>query len=372
MKSFQWGDNYKTGMLEVDNQHKYLVDLINQMGDCLSQNELNLENIDNIFKELFNYTKYHFTHEEIIMERVCVDQRHLDYHLQSHQDFINELDYLYSKIASDNHESAEDLLNFLVNWLAYHILDTDKNMAQQVALIEKGLSPREAYDEEERKRHKSAEPLLTALKDLLHQVYARNKELVLLTETLEQKVAERTVELSQVNQDLKQLALTDVLTGLPNRRHAMQQLALLWKETLEYGTPLSCMMIDADHFKEVNDQYGHDAGDVVLCELARTLQHNVRTDDIVCRLGGDEFLIICPHTANKGGFIVANLVHQAVKKMRVMVGEGEWLGSISVGVATYAADMKTQDDLMKQADEGVYAAKNDGKNCVKNLQQVTD
>jgi hemerythrin len=245
-------------------------------------------------------------------------------------------------------------------------------MARQVTLIEQGSSASDAYEQEEKRSNGSTEPLLLALKDLLHQVSARNKELVLLTGTLEQKVVERTSELSQANHNLKQLALTDVLTGLPNRRHAMQQLTLLWNETLEYGTALSCMMIDADHFKQVNDKHGHDAGDTVLCELAHMLQYSVRTDDLVCRLGGDEFLIICPHTDSQGALTVANIIHQAVSEMRVPLGTGEWPGSISVGIATYTADMNTQDDLIKLADKGVYAAKKAGKNCVRSMSRAAD
>ena len=371
MKSFRWGDNYKTGLLEVDQQHKRLVDLINQLGDCLSQNDLVLDDIEHIFSELVSYTKHHFIEEQNMMARVGIDDRHLDRHIQSHHEFINELTSLHARVSQDDSESAENLLNFLVNWLAYHILDTDQNMARQVDLIKKGASASDAYEEEERRNHASTEPLLAALKDLLHQVSTRNKALVALNETLEQKVLERTDALSKANADLKQLALTDVLTGLPNRRHAMQQLSMLWSETIEHSTALSCMMIDADHFKEVNDRYGHDAGDVVLCELARLLQYSVRTDDIVCRLGGDEFLIICPHTDTKGGSIVANFVHQEISKMRIPVGagalKGEWKGSISVGIATYTSDMKNHDDLMKLADEGVYAAKSAGKNCVRSL-----
>ncbi|WP_293268793.1 GGDEF domain-containing protein [Neptunomonas sp.] len=366
-KSFKWGDNYKTGLLEVDEQHKRLVDLINQLGDCLSQNDLNLDEIEYIFNELVSYTKHHFTDEQSMMIRVGIDHRHLDRHIQSHYDFINELTALHDRVSPDNDQSVDNLLDFLVNWLACHILDTDQNMARQVELIKQGSTAQEAYEEEERRSHNSTEPLLAALKDLLHQVTVRNKELVMLNETLEEKVIERTAELSKANKSLKQLALTDVLTGLPNRRHAMQQLSLLWKEMLEHGTTLSCMMIDADHFKEVNDQHGHDAGDNVLRELARILQHSVRTDDIVCRLGGDEFLIICPHTDTKGGLIVANFVHQAVAMLRISVGASEWVGSISVGIASYTPNMNTHDDLMKLADEGVYAAKMDGKNCVRSL-----
>ncbi len=189
--------------------------------------------------------------------------------------------------------------------------------------------------------------------------------MTLLNLSLEKKVAERTRELSEANIRLETIALTDALTELPNRRHGMRVLKALWKEAVKDNTPLSCMMIDADHFKQVNDTYGHDAGDTVLCELAKTLSHSVRTDDLVCRLGGDEFLIICPNTDRNGGVHLAGIIHQTVSVLRIPTGDGAWKGSISVGVACRSRQMADHEALIKRADEAVYAAKRSGKNCVK-------
>ncbi|MCP3893645.1 MAG: diguanylate cyclase, partial [Bacteroides sp.] len=188
-----------------------------------------------------------------------------------------------------------------------------------------------------------------------------------LNESLEEKVALRTRELSEANRHLEELSLTDVLTELPNRRHAIRCLSILWKKALQNDSPLVCMMIDADHFKEVNDTYGHDAGDAVLMELAKTLQHALRSDDTVCRLGGDEFFIICPNTDKKGGMHIAELTRKAVAALRVPTGGEPWHGSISIGVASRLPGMKNFEELMKDADKGVYAAKEAGKNCVKTI-----
>ena len=174
----------------------------------------------------------------------------------------------------------------------------------------------------------------------------------------------KTLDLSEANQKLGELASTDVLTGLSNRRHAMQILERLWAESIESNIPLACMMIDADGFKEINDNYGHDAGDIVLCELAKELQYAVRTDDIVCRLGGDEFLIICPNTNKEGAMHIANMTHTKISGLTVEVDGGAWQGSISVGVAIKTDSMQTLGELIKAADRGVYAAKEAGKNCV--------
>lgn len=178
-------------------------------------------------------------------------------------------------------------------------------------------------------------------------------------------LSRKTLDLAAANKKLGILALTDVLTGLSNRRHAMLLLEELWDESIQHHTPLACMMIDADNFKQINDNYGHDAGDEVLRKLATKLQHTVRTDDIVCRLGGDEFFIICPNTDEDGCLHIANLTVETILAMSVKVGDGAWRGSISVGVAIKTDSMQDIEQLIKVADCGVYAAKEAGKGCVR-------
>jgi len=366
-ESFHWDKHFVTGVLEVDEQHHHLVDIINQFGCLLADNKLVFDDIETVFQELSDYAQYHFQEEEALMSQVGIDQRHLDDHIDLHQSFIQEVVSMHAGISPDNPDAAKHLLDFLTQWLAYHILGSDQNMARQMKAIQSGASPAEAYQAEERGRDSATEPLLVALNGLFYQVSARNKELVQLNQTLEAKVAERTRELLEANLHLEELALTDVLTGLPNRRHAMRRLTDLWSESKKSDTPLVCMMIDADHFKEVNDTHGHDAGDLVLCELAKTLQHAIRTDDIVCRLGGDEFFIICPDTDQDGAMHIAELARKAVSALRVPTGDGVWNGSISIGLATRVPGMQDHESLIKSADKGVYAAKRDGKNCVRSI-----
>jgi len=365
MKSFHWDKHFVTGLLDVDQQHHHLVDLINKFGNLLAANELAFDDVEVIFKELADYAHYHFQDEEVLMSRIGIDKRHLDSHIEEHQDFLQEVTSMHADISPDNPNAAKYLLDFLTHWLAYHILGADQNMARQIDAIQAGLNSHEAYEKEERERNNATEPLLVALNCLFQQVSLRNKELVQLNRSLEEKVAERTIAILEANRHLEELALTDVLTGLPNRRHAMRSLAALWEESIQAQTPLVCMMIDADHFKEVNDTYGHDAGDVVLCELAKTLQHALRNDDIVCRLGGDEFLVVCPNTDHAGGMHIAELIHKMVSELRIATGNGVWHGSISVGVVARTPEIKSYEELIKVADKGVYAAKNAGKNCVR-------
>ena len=135
------------------------------------------------------------------------------------------------------------------------------------------------------------------------------------------------------------------------------------------GAALSCMLIDVDYFKQVNDTYGHDAGDKVLYELGKTLLHSVRNDDFVARLGGDEFFIICSNTDLQSCLYLANQILERVKALDVPTGDGSWRGSISMGIAQKTKYMQSPEDLMKCADQGTYMAKDGGRGCVRAPQQ---
>ncbi len=367
MESFHWNQNFVTGLPEVDAQHKKLVDITNQFGELLTEDKVALSDVENIFIQLSDYTQYHFQEEEALMLKAGIDERHTDAHFKAHNSFLDEVRIIHSDINEDKLDSAKHLLDFLIHWLAYHILGSDQNMARQIRAIESGTTPAQAFEEEERRVNSATEPLLKALKELFEKVSQRNKELILLNQSLEEKVALRTKELSEANQHLEELSLTDVLTGLPNRRHAIRSLSRLWEESTEARSPLVCIMIDADYFKAVNDTYGHDAGDVVLVEVSTTLQNAFRNDDIVCRLGGDEFFAICPNTDLEGGMRIAEKVRLAISELRVPTGGVPWHGSISVGVAARSDDFPDYEALIKAADKGVYLAKEAGKNNVKTI-----
>jgi len=363
--SFIWDDHFVTGLTEVDKQHHHLVDVINQFGELLTQPEgFAFGDIEKIFGELAAYTQYHFKEEEMLMDAAGIDPRHLEHHQHEHVNFLQEVTQQHAAITPDSPDKAKSLLKFLVYWLAYHILGSDQCMAKQIKAIQSGQSPANAYLAEERMKEGAVEPLLHALNGLFRQVSDRNRELLQLNQTLEARVAQRTEELGIANKQLEEIALTDVLTGLPNRRYAMRQLELVWNESISEDTPLACMMIDADGFKQVNDNYGHDAGDEVLRQLSRNLKYGVRTDDIVCRLGGDEFFAICPHTQAEGAAQLAEKLRQTIAALCVPAGKGEWRGSISIGVAVRKPGMTHFEQLIKAADEGVYCAKKNGRNCV--------
>jgi hemerythrin len=363
--SFAWSSVFETGIDQVDEQHRALVDIINRLGSAITQADtLAPGELNAVLTDAGAYAQYHFTEEEALMLATGLEPSYINDHRALHADFMQEVTLLQEAMCGAPDGGADRLLRFLTSWLAFHILGTDQGMARQIAAVRSGLSPAAALHAEQTTSAGATEPLLVALNSLFRQVSERNRELRELNRTLEQRVAERTTSLFEANERLEQIAMTDVLTGLPNRRQAMRQFALAWAEATEKGTPLACMMIDADGFKKINDEYGHDAGDEVLRQLSRQLRYAVRTDDLVCRLGGDEFLILCPHTSLDGALFAAEVVRSEIAKLRVPAGDGAWVGSISVGVATRTAAMQCPEDLIRAADEGVYVAKRNGRNCV--------
>ncbi len=365
MDAFQWNPCFLTGLTEVDEQHHRLVEVINRFGELVMREDgASAQEMEAVFGELAAYAHYHFTEEEAMMASLKLDARYVERHQHSHRSFMEEVTRLHGSVTAGNTGAARALLEFLTHWLAYHILGSDQAMAKQIAAIQAGASPETAYLADTHSSDPATDTLLSALNALFQQVSERNRELVRLNASLEARVAERTQALTDANQRLEDLANTDLLTGLPNRRHAMRSFAHEWELAQHNNSALACMMIDADGFKGVNDTHGHDAGDDVLRALSARLQHAVRTDDMVCRLGGDEFLVICVGTPLEGALRLGEKIRREVSELKVAVGDSHWHASISVGVAARAPGMTGIEDLMKSADQGLYMAKQRGRNCV--------
>ena len=167
-------------------------------------------------------------------------------------------------------------------------------------------------------------------------------------------------QLAASNQRLQQMALTDVLTELPNRRHANDYLEQQWAMAERSGRPLSCMIVDVDFFKKVNDTYGHKVGDDVLKQVAQILRSSARKQDMVCRFGGEEFLVICPDAQ-------ADQAYQYAERLRQNVAAGNThlnlIVTISVGVASKAPALLNAEMLLQLADKHLFMAKEMGRNC---------
>ncbi len=192
------------------------------------------------------------------------------------------------------------------------------------------------------------------------------QRVVQLQEVLEhdrEQLHKFSTELAASNKRLQQLALTDELTGLPNRRFANEQLERLWAMPQRNRNPLSCMMIDIDYFKLVNDTYGHKAGDDALKQIAKELQLSVRKQDAVCRLGGEEFLIISPDVEGDLFTRYAERLRQSVAEMAFNQESGKAFKlTISIGVASKNPSIDTYEKLLQLADKRLYVAKATGRN----------
>jgi putative two-component system response regulator len=176
-------------------------------------------------------------------------------------------------------------------------------------------------------------------------------------------------QLNDLNQRLERMAITDDLTGLYNRRQAMHRLEEYWAMCNRYQRTVSVISVDIDHFKQINDAYGHSAGDVVLQGVADIMRQCVRNTDTVCRIGGEEFLIILPCQTTPEAEICAQRCRVAVAEHRFVFGEHQIKATISLGIAGRRPDMMQAADLLREADDALYAAKRAGRNTYRIARQ---
>ena len=160
-------------------------------------------------------------------------------------------------------------------------------------------------------------------------------------------------------------ARTDALTGLWNRMHFGEQLTRVLAEADRFEHPVSLVLMDIDHFKRVNDTWGHEAGDAVLKQVARVLQDGVRAVDICVRYGGEEIAMLLAQADSAHAVEVAERLRARIAAMPVRHGPSEIHVTASFGVATYPETVKVRDQLFPAADKALYIAKHDGRNCVR-------
>lgn len=180
---------------------------------------------------------------------------------------------------------------------------------------------------------------------------------------LEQKVAERTNELVEANRQLSYLASTDPLTALPNRRHFLEALERQAARTARDNVPFCVVMLDIDHFKEVNDRLGHGIGDLVLQVAAERLGRSLREMDLMGRLGGEEFAVLLPGGTLPEALNVAERLRSDMAATPIKIGHTSVPVTISLGVAQ-AAPGERGAPLLSRADSALYQAKNSGRNRV--------
>lgn len=184
---------------------------------------------------------------------------------------------------------------------------------------------------------------------------------------LHQRLAEQNAKLEELNSQFADQARTDPLTGLGNRLRLQEDLQVLSSRVERYGQTYCAVLCDIDFFKPYNDTYGHPAGDEVLRRVASVIASHCRIGDVAYRYGGEEFLLILPEQSLETGIELAKRLRRAVEELKIRHEAKEPPGvmTISAGVAALSENHHTTDDLLVEADNALYKAKEDGRNVVK-------
>jgi diguanylate cyclase (GGDEF)-like protein len=186
---------------------------------------------------------------------------------------------------------------------------------------------------------------------------------MMLMRWLPQAVNERGRS-DQANADLEILATTDPLTRLLNRRHFETLARAEWARFQRYGRPLSILALDVDHFKSINDRFGHDAGDLVLKAIADLCRETKRQPDVLARIGGEEFVVLLPETDESAAEIAAERLRGTIEHAEGILPGQNLKVTVSVGIAEGRLSMPSYEAMLKRADEAMYEAKRSGRNRV--------
>jgi diguanylate cyclase (GGDEF)-like protein len=208
--------------------------------------------------------------------------------------------------------------------------------------------------------------LLQEANEELRRLNLSYEQLVMEFKQAKEKAERLAGELMEANLKLRAMAFRDGLTGLYNHRYFQELMAREMSRAVRYGNVLSLIMFDIDHFKQVNDSYGHPGGDVILRKLATLVQGSMRGSDLVARYGGEEFAVILPMTDAGGGRVFAERLRRRVEQMETSINGHPVKITISLGLATYQPGMAATDksQLIDAADRALYQSKKNGRNQV--------
>lgn len=195
----------------------------------------------------------------------------------------------------------------------------------------------------------------------------KSRELFLRGQDLEKTLTEeRKVRLENVRllQEVQRLSVTDPLTGLRNRRGFLDEAQRILDIAIRNSHPLSFLMLDIDHFKRVNDTYGHVTGDKVLAGIASVCRNCMRTTDLLARLGGEEFCVLCSETTSQNALLLAERLRTAIAATEFAAEAQGFRVTVSIGISEYLCDRDSLEKLLSRSDEALYQAKNTGRNRV--------
>jgi len=204
-------------------------------------------------------------------------------------------------------------------------------------------------------------PADNELLDKYEQLLEKYRELEAKYQKAERALEIREIELKAVLAQANEITNTDVLTFLPNRRKIINDLQEEVIRSNRYGAPLSISILDIDHFKNVNDTYGHTTGDETLRSVAARLREHIRQPDTIGRYGGEEFLIVLPSSEAQAAVEQAARLCRHVRAMKIEANDHVLSVTISIGIAQLRIKQENWEQFLHRADEALYKAKNDGR-----------
>ncbi len=273
----------------------------------------------------------------------------------------NKVAGFYQKYVSDGDRIVVSKLltkvTLMVKEITSHVSDTEGDLAGHGKnLGDLAVQISEAHDYAE-------------IKGIVDEMIVESKALVKSGKRLQTRMKVSSEDLKQLQQELEksqQEAQTDTLTALINRRGLEKRLELERIRAKQNDSPFSIIMVDIDHFKNVNDTFGHLVGDSLLRSLANMFKYHLRRNDIAVRFGGEEFLLLLPETGIDGASAVGNKIQKALSTKEWKLKEtGETMGKITVsmGIALYKIN-EPEENLIKRADDALYLAKENGRNRI--------
>jgi len=174
--------------------------------------------------------------------------------------------------------------------------------------------------------------------------------------------ASTSIANARFHAEIERLAVTDGLTGLFNHRHFQERLAQEFNRLERFSDPISLLIIDIDHFKKINDTYGHPVGDSVLKGIAEKIKKTIRNIDVPARYGGEEFTVILPGTDENGAMNMAERLRKAIGATKFASEKGAFSVNVSIGISTFTKEIRSKEELVETADKALYHAKRNGRN----------
>lgn len=269
--------------------------------------------------------------------------------------------------------SLSILITLLMVPLGYQIVRNVVGPLKNIREAARSIARNEPDVRVNLKRSDEIGELAESFNAMADQISATHKKMMLLNLELEERVLKRTQALEDANLRLREMAARDSLTGLYNRRHFNDLLGQLFAESSRYETNLTCVMIDLDNFKQVNDSLGHQAGDDLLRLTSNVIQRSIRESDVPIRYGGDEFCVLMPQTAPAEARASAERILDAFCRDVERDMPSASVATLSIGLASrQGREPQSADALVQLADEALYLAKAGGKNRITVVQPVCD